>query len=63
MKAADGGSGPTENGDRGRERIALSLPRDLAEQLAAFCREKGVQQDMVVERALIEYFREGDVSH
>jgi len=46
-----------------RERITVSLPAEIAEQLAEFCREKKVSPDRVVERALADYFREGDMSH
>ncbi|GAB4370951.1 MAG: hypothetical protein Kow00128_18450 [Deltaproteobacteria bacterium] len=46
-----------------RERITVSLPEEIAGRLAEFCREKKVPPDRVVERALIEYFREGDMSH
>jgi hypothetical protein len=39
------------------------VPAELAETLRDFCRDKRVTPDMVVERALAEYFREGDMSH
>ncbi len=48
---------------RRRERITVALPAELHERLSAFCREMKVSPDLVVERALAEYFREGDVSH
>ncbi len=47
----------------GREPITVTLPVSLREQLADFCRERRVPPDIVVERALLEYFREGDMSH
>ncbi len=46
-----------------RERISFLLQPEIIEMLAAFCREKSVPPERVVERALIEYFREGDMSH
>ncbi len=46
-----------------RERVAFLLLPEIVELLNAFCREKNVPPDRVVERALIEYFREGDMSH
>ena len=51
-----------ENTER-RERVTLLLLPEIVEMLSAFCREKNVPPDRVVERALIEYFREGDMSH
>ncbi len=47
----------------GRARVTVTLPAQLHRALADFCREKKVSQDLVVERALTEYFREGDMSH
>lgn len=55
------GGGTPEQG--GRERITVSLPAEIAKRLSAFCREKSVSPDRVVERALADYFREGDMSH
>ena len=52
---------PKEND--GRLDITVRLPADLVVQLESFCREKAVPAERVVERALIEYFREGDMSH
>ncbi len=46
-----------------RETVSASLPVDLVRTLKDFCREYRVEADIVVERALIEYFREGDMSH
>ena len=51
----------TGNGER--DELTVSLPVDIVERLRAFCREMKITPDIVVERALIEYFREGDVSH
>jgi len=56
-----GRQGKRGNGDR--EQITVSLPAELAETLRAFCRDKRVAPELVVERALAEYFREGDMSH
>ncbi len=56
------GKDRTGSTDR-RERVAFLLLPEIVELLNAFCREKNVPPDRVVERALIEYFREGDMSH
>lgn len=58
----------SESGKRGekkgiREPVTVTLPADLREKLSAFCREYKVSPDLVVERALADYFREGDMSH
>jgi hypothetical protein len=50
-------------GNGGREQIAVTLPAELLDRLRDFCREHGIPPDLVVERALLEYFREGDMSH
>lgn len=47
----------------GRRDVTVSLPAEIVETLQAFCREKGVPPDLVVERALVEYFREGEMCH
>ena len=47
----------------GREQITLWLPAELVDTLREFCRDKRVGPELVVERALVEYFREGDMSH
>jgi len=52
-----------KRGNGGREQITVSLPAELAETLRSFCRDKRVTPELVVERALAEYFREGDMSH
>lgn len=49
--------------NNGRREITVGIPADLADRLDSFCREKNVPAARVVERALIEYFREGDMSH
>jgi metal-responsive CopG/Arc/MetJ family transcriptional regulator len=59
MNVSKGGSREHD----GQERITVSLPTEIAERLSSFCREKNVPPDRVVERALIEYLREGDMSH
>jgi hypothetical protein len=56
-----GAKGKKGNGER--EPITLTLPAALLDQLRDFCREYRVTPELVVERALVEYFREGDMSH
>jgi len=51
------------NGERDPVLVTVTLPAVLADQLKEFCRNCRVTRDIVVERALIEYFREGDMSH
>ncbi len=53
----------TESGGREPVMVTVSLPGELSDRLKEFCREHRVPADIVVERALIEYFREGDLSH
>lgn len=55
-----GGKG---NGDREPVSVTVTLPAALVDQLKEFCRNCRVSREIVVERALIEYFREGDMSH
>ena len=55
--------GETGNGEREPVSVTVMLPAALADQLKEFCRNCRVPRDLVVERALIEYFREGDMSH
>ena len=55
--------GEKENGGREPVTVTLTLPSALVDQLKEFCRSYRVARDIVVERALIEYFREGDMSH
>ena len=52
-----------KRGNGEREPVTLTLPAALLDQLKEFCREYRVTPDLVVERALREYFREGDMSH
>ena len=54
-----------EKGNGGREPVSVTvtLPSALVDQLKEFCRNCRVTRDIVVERALGEYFREGDMSH
>ena len=52
-----------ENGGREPVSVTVTLPSALVDQLKEFCRSYRVTRDIVVERALIEYFREGDMSH
>jgi len=60
-----GGKTGGEMGNRERETVSVTvtLPSALVDQLKEFCRNCRVTRDIVVERALIEYFREGDMSH
>ena len=51
------------NGEREPVSVTVTLPGALVDQLKEFCRNCRVPRDLVVERALIEYFREGDMSH
>ena len=55
--------GKTGNGERSPASVTVTLPAALVDQLAEFCRNCRVTRDIVVERALVEYFREGDMSH
>jgi hypothetical protein len=50
-------------GERSPVSVTVTLPAALADQLKEFCRNCRVTPDIVVERALGEYFREGDMSH
>ncbi len=47
----------------GREQVTVTLPSDLHGKLLEFCRDKKLSPDLVVERALADYFREGEMSH
>ena len=51
------------NGEREPVSVTVTLPAALVDQLKEFCRNCRVTQHIVVERALGEYFREGDMSH
>jgi hypothetical protein len=55
--------GKKGNGEKDLVSVTVTLPSALVDQLKEFCRNCGVTRDMVVERALGEYFREGDMSH
>lgn len=52
-----------EENEAGRVRVSVMLPAEMGKRLAEFCREMNVSPDLVVERALADYFREGDMSH
>jgi len=58
-------AGPTgkKKGNGQREPVTVTLPAEQVDRLKEFCREYRVTPDQVVERALAEYFREGDMSH
>jgi metal-responsive CopG/Arc/MetJ family transcriptional regulator len=60
-----GGKTGGEKGNTERETVSVTvtLPAALVDQMREFCRNCRVSRDIVVERALIEYFREGDMSH
>lgn len=47
----------------GREPFTVTLPASVREKLSDFCRERNVPPDVVIERALLDYFREGEMSH
>lgn len=55
--------GKKGDGEREQASVTVTLPSALADQLKEFCRNCRVTRDIVVERALVEYFREGDMSH
>jgi hypothetical protein len=55
--------GKKGNGEKDLVPVTVTLPAALVDQLKEFCRNCGVTRDLVVERALGEYFREGDMSH
>jgi metal-responsive CopG/Arc/MetJ family transcriptional regulator len=55
--------GEKENGGQEPVSVTVTLPSALVDQLKEFCRNCRVTRDDVVERALVEYFREGDMSH
>ena len=46
-----------------REPVTVLLPAELVATLRQFCKDYKVMPERVVERALVEYFREGDMSH
>jgi metal-responsive CopG/Arc/MetJ family transcriptional regulator len=55
--------GEKGNGEREPVSVSVTLPAALVDELKEFCRSYRVTRDIVVERALAEYFREGDMSH
>lgn len=55
--------GEMEKGERSPVSVTVTLPSVLVDQLNEFCRNCRVTRDIVFERALVEYFREGDMSH
>ena len=55
--------GEKGSGDREPVPVTVTLPAALVDQLKEFCRNCRVTRDIAVERALVEYFREGDMSH
>ena len=59
MSAMAAGNG--EQGERGP--VTVLLPRETIDRLVQFCIDYRITPDEVVERALRDYFREGDVSH
>ena len=61
--SAETGGGKGNNGEREPVLVTVMLPAALFDQLKEFCRNCRVSRDIVMERALIEYFREGDMSH
>jgi len=50
-------------GDGGHRPVTLLLPAGTVDRLLQFCEDHLVTPDEVVNRALEEYFREGDMSH
>ncbi|MGB7629688.1 MAG: hypothetical protein WBM29_01245 [Candidatus Deferrimicrobium sp.] len=61
MSGKTGGKKGT--GEREHVSVTVTLPSALVDPLKEFCRNYRVTRDIVVEHALIEYFREGDMSH
>jgi len=55
--------GKQGNGEREPVSVTVTLPSALVDQLKEFCHNCRVTRDIVVERALVEYFREGEMSH
>jgi hypothetical protein len=61
MSGKTGGEKGT--GERESISVTVTLSASMVERLKEFCRNCRVTPDIVVERALGEYFREGDMSH
>ena len=55
--------GEKGNEERSPVSVTVTLPAELVDQLKEFCRNCRVTRDIAVERALGEYFREGEMSH
>ena len=55
--------GEKGSAEREPELVTVTLPSALVDQLKEFCRNCRVPRDIVIERALVEYFREGEMSH
>lgn len=54
-------AGSDEQGER--RPLTVLLPRETVDRLTQYCIDYRVTPDELVERALAEYFREGDMSH
>ena len=54
-------AGSDEQGER--RPLTVLLPWETVDRLTQYCNDYRVTPDEVVERALTEYFREGDMSH
>ena len=54
-------AGSDEQGER--RPLTVVLPWETVDRLTQYCLDYRVTPDEVVERALTEYFREGDMSH
>jgi len=63
MSGKTGGGKGTGEKESVSVTVTVTLPAELVDQLKEFCRNCRVTRDIVVERALGEYFREGDMSH
>lgn len=50
-------------GERETVSVTVTLPVALVEQMKEFCHYCRVTPDTVVEHALMDYFREGEMSH
>jgi len=54
-------AGSDGQGERGP--VTVLLPQETVDRLTQYCLDYRVTPDEVVERALLEYFRVGDMSH